>query len=184
MVGSIQVVHRYMQKCIDLLMSQVKTQHTGTKELEIESREGKVWSLFLQGYSQEKIAKKLEVSLKTISRDFKELKTKSIEWMDTLPEGEIQLYHRKNLETIQKVIQELWGLYENTKDETKKQSLLNQIAEKSKLHSEMIARDNLFDARSFTQHELTYKKVIGCYSGQRPSHFLLETSSKNKMSQN
>jgi len=164
-------------------MSQVKTQHIGTKELEIESRQNKVWSLFLQGYSQERIAEKLEVSLKTISRDFQELKTKSIEWMDALPEGEIQLCHRKNLETIQKVIQELWNLYENTKDEAKKQSLLNQIAEKSKLHSEMMTRNNLLDVRSFTQQQLTYKKAFGYYSSQRP-HFTTKTSSTKEMSQN
>jgi len=164
-------------------MSQVKTQHIGTKELEIESRQNKVWSLYLQGYSQQRIAEKLDLSLKTISRDFQELKTKSIEWMDSLPEGEIQLHHKKNLETIQKVIQELWNLYENTKDEAKKQSLLNQIADKSKLHSEMITRNNLLDVRAFTQHELKIKKAFGYYPGQSPINNP-KTSSTNKMSQN
>ena len=103
--------------------------------------------------------------------------------MDSLPEGEIQLYHRKDLETVQKVIQELWNLYENTKDEAKKQSLLNQIAEKSKLHYEMIARNNLCDMRSFTQHELKIKKAHGYYPSQRPLH-TTKTSSTNEMSQN
>ena len=171
----------YKTKFHNLLMSQAKTQHKGT-QLEIESRQNKVWSLYLQGYSQQRIAEKLELSLKTISRDFQELKTKSIEWMDSLPEGEIQLYHKKNLETIQKVIQELWNIYENTKKETIKQSLLNQIAEKSKLHSEMITRNNLFDVRAFTQHELRIKKEFGYYPTQKPSY--TKTSSTNEMSQN
>jgi len=101
--------------------------HT-SKEQEIQIRRQKVWGLFLQGFSQQKIAKELNVSLKTISRDFQDLKTESMKWMDSLPEGEIQLHHKKNLESIEKVIQEFWDIYENTEDENKKLKLLNFIA--------------------------------------------------------
>ena len=40
-----------------------------SKELEIYLRKQKVWDLTLQGFTQEEIAGKLDVSTKTISRD-------------------------------------------------------------------------------------------------------------------
>ena len=135
-------------------------------QIEIEIRLQKVWSLFLQGFSQQKIAEKLHVSLKTISRDFQDLKTESMEWMDSLPEGEIQLHHKKNLESVEKVIQEFWNIYESTEDENKKLKLLNFIAEKSKLHSEMMRPNNLLKVRQDMQHELKIKKMYGSYPYQ------------------
>ena len=135
-------------------------------QIEIEIRLQKVWSLFLQGFSQQKIAEKLHVSLKTISRDFQDLKTESMEWMDSLPEGEIQLHHKKNLESVEKVIQEFWNIYESTEDENKKLKLLNFIAEKSKLHSEMMRPNNLLQVRQDMQHELKIKKMYGSYPYQ------------------
>ena len=139
--------------------------HT-SKEQEIQIRQQKVWGLFLQGFSQQKIAKELNVSLKTISRDFQDLKTESMKWMDALPEGEIQLHHRKNLESIEKVIQEFWDIYENTEDENKKLKLLNFIAEKSKLHSQMMQPNNLLKVRQDVQNELRYKNIYGYYPRQ------------------
>jgi len=66
-----------------------------SKESEIFIRQQKVWDLFIQGFTQQQIADKLNVSAKTISRDFQQLKKESMEWMNALPEGEIQLNHKK-----------------------------------------------------------------------------------------
>jgi len=148
-------------------MEPLKQEHNGTKELEIQARQNKVWTLFVQGYSQQKIAEKLGVSLKTISRDFQELKTTSMEWMDSLPEGEAQLCHKKNFESIQRVLEELWNLYEKTKDENKKLNILNQIADKAKLQSEMMVKNNSDDIRGQIQHELKIKNRYGQYPNQR-----------------
>jgi len=39
-----------------------------------EERKRKVWELVLQGFTQQQIAEKFDLSLKTISRDIQELK--------------------------------------------------------------------------------------------------------------
>jgi len=93
---------------------------------EKEERKRKVWDLMLQGYTQQQIAEKFGVSLKTISRDFQELKKESAEWMEALPKGQIQVYHKSNLEIIEKVAQELWKLFENTEDEKLKLMVLKK----------------------------------------------------------
>jgi len=45
-----------------------------SKQAEVFFRKQKIWNLITQGFTQEQIANKLKVSLKTISRDFQELK--------------------------------------------------------------------------------------------------------------
>ena len=118
-----------------------------SKESEIYQRKQKIWNLITQGFTQEQIANKLKVSLKTISRDFQELKKESIEWMNALPEGEIQLHHKKNFEMIDRVIQELWKIFERTKDEKEKIRILNIIAQKSKLHTDMMDTKHILAVR-------------------------------------
>lgn len=134
-----------------------------SKESEIYIRKQKVWSLFMQGFTQEQIADKLNVSAKTISRDFQELKKESMEWMNALPEGEIHLHLKKNFEMIGKVIQELWKIYDDMEDVDKKVKVLNIIAEKSKMHSEMLNPNNILKVRQDMQHELKIKEMYGSY---------------------
>lgn len=122
--------------------------------------------MYIQGCTQQQIAAKLSVSLKTISRDFQELKTESKEWMNNLPEGEIQLYHKRNLETIEKVNQELWKLYENAKDEDKKIKILNMISSKCKTHIDMMTSDKLWKLRSSIQGDLKIKSMFGKYRSE------------------
>ena len=118
-----------------------------SKQAEVFFRKQKIWNLITQGFTQEQIANKLKVSLKTISRDFQELKKESIEWMNALPEGEIQLHHKKNFEMIDRVIQELWKIFERTKDEKEKIRILNIIAQKSKLHTDMMDTKHILAVR-------------------------------------
>jgi len=114
-----------------------------SKELEIHLRKQKVWDLTLQGFTQEEIAEKLDVSTKTISRDANEIKKDSIRWMDTLPRGQIQMYHRSNFETIERVIKELWKLFESTEDEKLKVKILKTIADNRKTHANLLERSDL-----------------------------------------
>ena len=113
------------------------------KELEIYLRQQKVWDLTLKGFTQEEIADKLDVSTKTISRDAKEIKKDSIRWMDTLPRGQIQMYHRSNFETIERVIKELWQLFETTEDDKLKVKILKTIADNRKIHANLLERSDL-----------------------------------------
>jgi len=124
-----------------------------SKELEVYLRKQKVWDLTLQGFTQEEIAEKLDVSTKTISRDAKEIKKDSIRWMDTLPRGQIQMYHRSNFETIERVTKELWQLYETTNDDKLKVKILKTITENRKTHASLLDRSDLMNLGN-TLHEI------------------------------
>jgi len=121
--------------------------------LEIHLRKQKVWDLTLQGFTQEEIAEKLDVSTKTISRDAKEIKKDSIRWMDTLPRGQIQMYHRSNFETIERVIKELWKLFETTNDDKLKVKILKTIADNRKTHASLLESSDLMTLGN-TLHEI------------------------------
>ena len=137
-----------------------------SKEMEIILRRQKVWSLHKQGFNQAEIAEKLSVSGKTISRDFQDLKSEAIEWMNALPEGEVQLHHKKSIEGVEQVIQELWKNYKSTKDESMKLRILALIADKTKMHADMISKKNVLDIRQHTQHQLKFKEKYGKYPSQ------------------
>jgi len=131
-----------------------------SKELEIHLRKQKVWDLTLQGFTQEEIAEKLDVSTKTISRDAKEIKKDSIRWMDTLPRGQIQMYHRSNFETIERVIKELWKLFETTTDDKLKVKILKTIADNRKIHANLLERSDLMNLGS-TLHQVLCPTIGG-----------------------
>lgn len=139
--------------------------HT-SKELEIFLRRQKVWTMHKQGFNQSEIAEKLGVSVKTISRDFQDLKSEAIEWMNALPEGEVQLHHKKSIEGVEQVIQELWKNYKSTKNEGMKLRILALIADKTKMHADMISKKNVLDIRQHTQHQLKIKEKYGKYPSQ------------------
>jgi len=122
----------------------------------IEKRRHQVWTLFIQGFSLHQIAKKLDVCTKTISRDFKELKKQSVEWMDALPKGEIQMYYRSIQETLEKIIQELWEFYDKTDDQTVKITILKDIAEQRKQFAEVLNPTRLLNIRATIHKELRY----------------------------
>ena len=137
-----------------------------SKEMEIILRRQKVWSLHKQGFNQAEIADKLGVSVKTIFRDFQDLKSEAIEWMNALPEGEVQLHHKKSIEGVEQVIQELWKNYKSTKNESMKVRILALIADKTKMHADMISQKNVLDIREHTQHQLKIKEKYGKYPSQ------------------
>jgi len=124
-----------------------------SKEIEVLLRRQKIWSLYKQGFSQVQIAEKLGVSTKTISRDFEELKNEAIEWMDALPHGEVQLHHKKSLESVEKVLRELWTQYDRTKGDNMKLKILNTIAEKTKMHADMLTTRNVLEIRKKYRYE-------------------------------
>ncbi len=133
-----------------------------------EERKRKVWELVLQGFTQQQIAEKFDLSLKTISRDIQELKKESAEWMESLPKGQIQMYHKSNFEIIDKVTKELWNLYEKTEDEKLKLKVLNTIAEKRKLHANLLDSKNLLQVRNSIHNELVPKtKFTDVFNNER-----------------
>ena len=124
------------------------------KESQIAVRQEKTWELKLQGFSHEQIAQKLGVSTKTVRRDLCDLKKKSVEWMERLPKGEIQLFHRTNFEIAGKITNELWKLYEESKDEKQKLAILTKIAQTRKTLSDMTDLKEILELRDSIHREL------------------------------
>jgi len=87
-------------------------------------------------------------------KNFQELKKESAEWMETLPKGQIQMYYKSNFEIIEKVLQELWKLFENTEDEELKLKVLKTIAEKRKLQVDLLDSKRLLEVRDIVHREL------------------------------
>lgn len=123
-----------------------------TKELEIYTRQQKVKDLLLQGFTQEQIAEKLGVSPKTIQRDVAEIRKADVEWMENLPKGEYQIRFRKSFQQHDKVVNELWDLYDNTDDEKLKLKILETIGKMC--GTKMLDSKHLFDARDKAFHEV------------------------------
>lgn len=124
------------------------------KKSQIIARQEKTWELKLQGFSNEQIAKKLGVSTKTVERDLCDLKKKSVEWMERLPKGEIQMFHRTNFEIAGKITNELWNLYEENKDEKQKLAILTKIAHTRKTLSDMTEPKKILELRDVIHREL------------------------------
>ena len=116
-----------------------------TKESQMYVRQQKVWDLLMQDCSQEKIAKKLGVSTKTISRDVEEIKKDSVQWMDNLHKGQLQVYYRSDLESVDKVNEELWEICRGTKDKKLKVKILSSIFGNKVIHIKMLSQSKLFE---------------------------------------
>ena len=129
-------------------------------------RRQNVWKMHKMGLSQIKIAERLGVSVKTVSRDYQDLKNEAREWMDALPEGELQIHHKKSIEDVEDIIRELWSIWNNTKDESMKVRILALIADKTKMNLEMICGKNILDIRSRIQNELRVRELFGKYPSQ------------------
>ena len=149
-----------------LVLKENNEQPMSKKDLEIFLRRQKVWNLYIQGFTHEQIAKKLDVNEKTVSRDLNVLKKQAIEWMETLPDGEIQLYLKKNYEHFENVIQQLLEIFENTNDDNLKVKILNDIAQKRKMQIDMLDPKRLVKVREMMIRERDFKS----YYGRTPHH--------------
>ena len=149
-----------------LIQNENNEQPMSKKDLEIFLRRQKVWNLYIQGFTHEQIAKKLNVNEKTVSRDLNVSKKQAIEWLETLPEGEIQLYLKKNYEHFENVIQQLLEIFENTNDDNLKVKILNDIAQKRKMQTDMLDPKRLVKIREMMIRERDFKS----YYGRTPHH--------------
>ena len=82
-----------------------------------EKRRLEIQELTLSGYSQEKIAEKLGVSLSTVSRDVKTTRDNSSEWLENLAQRDFANIYRETLEGFK---QDLMYLNELIEDESVK----------------------------------------------------------------
>ena len=77
-----------------------------------EKRKLQVQELLVEGYTQEKIAEKLNVSISTVERDVRKLRGNTQRWLDELfPKKMVQIY-REGLDGIQKDMMTLRDMLE------------------------------------------------------------------------
>lgn len=136
-----------------------------SSKMKINVRQEEIWELKLQGFSHEQIAKKLRVSTKTVTRDLCELRKKSVEWMECLPKGEIQMFHRTNFEIAGKITNELWKLYEESKDEKQKLAILTKVAQTRKTLAGITDLKKILEIRESINKELAPPMPFNFYSG-------------------
>jgi len=108
------------------------------KQVDIQLRKEKVWYYFIQGFTQNKIAEKLGVSVRTIADDMAQLKQDAKDWFDSLPLGQLHLYHKSSFDSTERVKYELWHIFETTKNENVRIKTLSMIANLSKSSSELV----------------------------------------------
>jgi len=155
------------------------------KAYEIHTRKSKILRYRSLGHTEEDIAERLCVSPKTVSRDIKELKNEAIEWLDSLPDGEIQLILKKSFENIYKVISELKKIYNRSNDDRIKIRVLDQIAQKYKMISDMMDKKDLLKLRIRlddilhpSSSKILFSKVDPLFSNKTKN----QTFSTNEMS--
>jgi len=118
---------------------------TALKE-KIEERRKKVSFLDSQGYSNEEIAKKLEVSLSTIEKDLNHMKYYYLKWSQEMLQLDYMkpyLEAKAQLDYIQK---ELWIMYRKEENEVVKRQILNSIT------SVATKKMNIKSNYHFTEH--------------------------------
>ena len=72
----------------------------------------------------------------------------------------IPLYFKAVFESIDKSINEMWNLYEKTKDEKLKLNILKTITEKSKLRADLLDPNRLLKIRNIIHDELSPRNLF------------------------
>jgi len=109
------------------------------KGSEIFYRKQQVAYYFIQGYNQSQIAEKLDISTKTVYRDLSDMKNESYEWFSGFCTGGILFYHKRNFDCNDKIMTELWKVFESTESEAMKLKVLDSIGDKARSSSEMLS---------------------------------------------
>lgn len=100
-------------------------------KIEIDNRRNKVYHLDLQGYSNEEIAKELQVSLSTIEKDLRNIRLHCLKWAQDIIGSNSKKSMLDSYTRIEIVQKELWNLYRNEKDTKAKRQILNSIVTNS-----------------------------------------------------
>jgi len=145
-----------------------KQKQMTTKESQMYVRKQKVWVLMKQGFPQEKIAKKLDVSTKTISRDVEEIKKDAVEWMDTLHKGQLQVYYRSDFETVENVNAELWEIFHGTKDQRLQSMILKGIIRNTVIRNKMLVQSKPLELGVKLHEKISPSPILSFQSPWKP----------------
>jgi len=103
-------------------------------------RRVKVQELLFSGYTVNKISEKLQVSLKTISRDTKWIRENNKNWLDDLAENGFVQEFREIIEGYKIDIMRLQEMQENCKDQNLRLKIIKTISDTRHKYIEQFAR--------------------------------------------
>ena len=93
----------------------------------IEDRRRRVYQFDLQGFSNDEIANKLDVSLSTIEKDLHYMRYYCLKWSKEMLEIDYAKPLVDSTNQIEIVQKELWGLFRDEEDGIKKKKILDSI---------------------------------------------------------
>lgn len=100
------------------------------KQMSKDERQRMVFKLRMRGVSQERCAEILQVARKTIERDEEEIEKKKKKWFSNLKKNfNPEEYYRKQIETLEQMIDELWSVYAegNAKDRVRALEMISSF---------------------------------------------------------
>jgi hypothetical protein len=112
----------------NLTLPSIKLSRRAKKDL-LEWRRAQVISNYASGKTIPEIHRLLQVSERTVQRDLKFLKQQARETLSQQIEEILPFEHQKRIANIEKVIRELWQLYEGAEEAREQRALLDSIVQ-------------------------------------------------------
>lgn len=136
---------------------------SGTSERELILRRNKVFMLLTQGKNPKEISQILNISLDSVYLDQKQIKDKALEYFKTENNNAYGYYYQVMFETIDRLDNELWTLYDN-KDEytiSDKLAIIKSIRENTTARKELVKDvTNIFDLTKLQKDIKEIKEIV------------------------
>jgi IS30 family transposase len=86
-------------------------------KLVIQDRRQKIWTLLTRGMKGYEIAKELNTTPATISRDIQYLTSQSQNFLNDLAKESLPFMYKTSIDGIREVLKECWNIYESTDEQ-------------------------------------------------------------------
>ena len=126
------------------------------------NRREMIRDLLIRGYSQEKIAEKLNVSPRTVRRDVRKIREGSKYWLENLAKGEFVDNYRETLDGLKLDLMELnemLGEEDMKKDPNLRLKIIKQITEIRGNYCQMLIKGPMVWSINYTLKDRSYEKM-------------------------
>jgi len=120
----------------------------------------RVQELQIMGYTQEKIAKKLGTSVRTVQRAVEWIRRNEQNWLDDIAKTNFVNVFRETLEGYKQDIVRLYEMLEQCKDDNTKIKIIKAISDIRYRYTEQFARFPAEDFQPFGQWMYLFKRII------------------------
>ena len=126
------------------------------------NRREMIRNLLIRGYSQEKIAEKLNVSPRTIRRDVRKIREGSKYWLENLAKGEFVDNYRETLDGLKlelMALNEMLGEEQVKKDPNLRLKIIKQITETRSHYCQMLIKGPMVWSINFALKDRSPEKM-------------------------